>query len=147
MPVTIPVCHRKSSISELYALMLSIRLFEQSLLDMFNQGILMGTTHTCIGQESTAVGVLSALDLEKDIVFSNHRGHGHFLSYCGKVEELYLEIMGKIWEVYVVVVEEASICVIVIIILMVFKEGLSLLPVVWLWRRSLRGQRPYLWCF
>jgi TPP-dependent pyruvate/acetoin dehydrogenase alpha subunit len=76
-------------------LMAVIREFEQSLLDMFQKGLLGGTTHTCLGQEGAAVGVISALNLELDIVFSNHRGHGHFLSYCGEVEALYCEVLGK----------------------------------------------------
>jgi TPP-dependent pyruvate/acetoin dehydrogenase alpha subunit len=38
---------------------------------------------------------MSAIDLDRYIVFSNHRGHGHFLAYCGEVEHLYLEVMGK----------------------------------------------------
>ena len=91
----IPTVTRNSSPAEIYRLMISIRLFEQSLLDMFEQGVLAGTTHTCLGQESSAVGVMAALDLDKDIVFSNHRGHGHFLAYCGEVKQLYLEVMGK----------------------------------------------------
>lgn len=78
-----------------YAQLLSIRLFEQSLLDLFSTGALSGTTHTCLGQETVAVGVVSAIDRALDIVFSNHRGHGHFLAYCGEVERLYLEILGK----------------------------------------------------
>jgi TPP-dependent pyruvate/acetoin dehydrogenase alpha subunit len=64
-------------------------------MDLFAKGLLVGTTHTCLGQEATAVGVLSALNCTRDIVFSNHRGHGHFLAYCGEVERLYLELMGK----------------------------------------------------
>lgn len=78
-----------------YAQLLGIRLFEQSLLDLFSTGALSGTTHTCLGQETVAVGVVSAIDRARDIVFSNHRGHGHFLAYCGEVERLYLEILGK----------------------------------------------------
>lgn len=78
-----------------YAQLLAIRLFEQSLLNLFSTGALSGTTHTCLGQETVAVGVVSAIDRTRDIVFSNHRGHGHFLAYCGEVERLYLEILGK----------------------------------------------------
>ena len=78
-----------------YAQLLGIRLFEQSLLDLFSTGALSGTTHTCLGQETVAVGVVSAIDRARDIVFSNHRGHGHFLAYCGEAERLYLEILGK----------------------------------------------------
>ena len=94
-PVRIPVCGRSSSIEELYALMSTIRHFEFSLLEMFEKGVLAGTTHTCLGQETTAVGIISSIDKDKDIVFTNHRGHGHFLAYCGEIERLYLEIMGR----------------------------------------------------
>ncbi|PYQ95023.1 MAG: pyruvate dehydrogenase [Acidobacteria bacterium] len=94
-PVRLDVCTRTSPIREQYALLVSIRLFEQSLLDLFATGVLAGTTHTCVGQETIAVGVISAIDRDLDIVFSNHRGHGHFLAYCGEVERLYLEVMGK----------------------------------------------------
>ena len=88
-------CNRTSTDEQRYELLLGIRLFEQSLLDLFSTGTLAGTTHTCIGQETVSVGVLSAIDPAKDIIFSNHRGHGHFLAYCGDAEALYLEIMGK----------------------------------------------------
>jgi TPP-dependent pyruvate/acetoin dehydrogenase alpha subunit len=95
VPVRLDVCTRTSPIRAQYALLVSIRAFEQSLLDLFATGALVGTTHTCVGQETIAVGVMSAIDRERDIVFSNHRGHGHFLAYCGEVERLYLEVMGK----------------------------------------------------
>jgi TPP-dependent pyruvate/acetoin dehydrogenase alpha subunit len=91
----IPLCDRASSVEALYAQLVAIRTFEESLLAMFGAGVLAGTTHTCLGQEATAVGVISALDRDRDIVVSNHRGHGHFLAYCGEAERLYLEVMGK----------------------------------------------------
>ena len=94
-PVRLARCDRASSAADRYALLFGIRLFEQSLLDLFSTGVLAGTTHTCLGQETVAVGVVSAIDRARDIVFSNHRGHGHFLAYCGEVERLYLEILGK----------------------------------------------------
>ncbi len=94
-PVRLARCDRASSAVDRYALLFGIRLFEQSLLDLFSTGVLAGTTHTCLGQETVAVGVVSAIDRARDIIFSNHRGHGHFLAYCGEVERLYLEILGK----------------------------------------------------
>ena len=94
-PVCLDICTRHSTPEAYYALVAGIRRFEQSLLDLFGSGVLAGTTHTCVGQETIAVGVLSAIDRARDIVFSNHRGHGHFLAYCGEVERLYLEVMGK----------------------------------------------------
>ena len=95
LPICLSVCNRSSSLEEFYAMLLAIRAFEQSLLEMFTQGFLVGTTHTCMGQEATAVGVVSAIDPTRDIIFSNHRGHGHFLAYSGQIEQLYLELMGK----------------------------------------------------
>jgi acetoin:2,6-dichlorophenolindophenol oxidoreductase subunit alpha len=72
-----------------------IRKVEETLLDLFSKGLLRGTVHTCIGQEGCAVGVINAIDKSKDIVCSNHRGHGHFVAYCDDVEGLIFEVMGK----------------------------------------------------
>lgn len=73
---------------------LLIRRVEERLLALFAEGKLNGTLHTCIGQEWSAVAVMSALGVN-DWVFSNHRGHGHFLARTGDVEGLIAEIMGK----------------------------------------------------
>ncbi|SCM79297.1 Pyruvate dehydrogenase E1 component subunit alpha [uncultured Pleomorphomonas sp.] len=74
--------------------MITIRLVEERLLELFSQGKLGGTVHTCIGQEGCAVGLMSALDTERDILFSNHRGHGHYIAYCDDVRGLIAEVMG-----------------------------------------------------
>jgi 2-oxoisovalerate dehydrogenase E1 component len=71
-----------------------IRRVEQRLLSLFSQGKLFGTVHTCIGQELSAVAVAWALQ-PGDTVFSNHRGHGHFIAHTGCVAELIAEIMGR----------------------------------------------------
>ena len=73
---------------------LFIRKFEQKLLDLFSQGKLNGTVHTCVGQELTPVVVDEYL-IEEDMIFSNHRGHGHFLSHCGREIDLMKEILGR----------------------------------------------------
>lgn len=73
---------------------LLIRRTEQKLLTLFAEGKLFGTVHTCIGQEFSAVAVGRSL-AANDTVFSNHRGHGHFLATGGTVEELIAEVMGK----------------------------------------------------
>jgi 2-oxoisovalerate dehydrogenase E1 component len=79
---------------ELFKKMLLIRKFEERLLNEFSSGKLVGTTHAYIGQEANAVGILDNLDKE-DIIFSNHRCHGHFLAYGGDPYLLAAEIMGK----------------------------------------------------
>lgn len=78
-----------------YELMCVIRTFEETLLGSFASGLLNGTTHTCIGQEHIAAGVIGALDLERDVVFSNHRCHGHFIAYSRDVDALARELMGR----------------------------------------------------
>jgi TPP-dependent pyruvate/acetoin dehydrogenase alpha subunit len=75
--------------------MVLIRRTEEKLLELFGKGLLTGTTHTSIGQESCSVGVIGALDLQRDVVFSNHRCHGHFLAYGGPLEMLFGELTGK----------------------------------------------------
>lgn len=64
------------------------------MLEAFPHGHFTGTTHTYLGQEANAVGVISNL-LATDIVVSNHRCHGHFLAAGGDVCALFAELMGK----------------------------------------------------
>ncbi len=74
--------------------MLRIRLFEETVLDMFPRGLIFGTTHTSIGQEADAAGVLAEL-APGDVVVSNHRCHGHFLAYGGPMDGLAAELLGR----------------------------------------------------
>jgi TPP-dependent pyruvate/acetoin dehydrogenase alpha subunit len=79
---------------ELYRQLSRIRRFEESVLDAFPTGAFYGTTHTYIGQEANAVGVSAHLQ-PGDLVFSNHRCHGHFIAYGGDLHALFAELMGK----------------------------------------------------
>ncbi len=74
---------------------LLIRETEQALLRLFSEGLLSGTTHTCLGQELCQMSVVRALNDPADIVLSNHRNHGHFLTYSGDFFGLLAEIMGR----------------------------------------------------
>jgi len=75
--------------------MIMIRSVELKILDLFTEGEIDGTTHICLGQEACAVGVVNALDKSKDIIFSNHRNHGHYIAYTNEISELLAELMGK----------------------------------------------------
>ena len=79
--------------SRLYRRMRFIRRFEETLLALFEEGVLNGTTHACIGQEADAVAVIEHLR-PGDHIFSNHRCHGHFLAWTGDAFGLMAEIMG-----------------------------------------------------
>ena len=71
-----------------------IRETEKTLLDLFSKGKLNGTVHTCIGQEYVGALLSKILDHE-DVVFSNHRGHGHYIGKTDDVEGLLMEVMGS----------------------------------------------------
>ena len=74
--------------------LIRIRNVEQAFLDLFSQGKLNGTVHTCIGQELSALAFAGQLK-KSDFVFSNHRCHGHFIAYTKDWKSLILELMGK----------------------------------------------------
>jgi TPP-dependent pyruvate/acetoin dehydrogenase alpha subunit len=79
---------------DLYRSLYRIRRFEETVLENFPRGVFFGTTHTYLGQEADAAGVLAHLQ-PGDIVFSNHRCHGHFLAYGGDMRALFAELMGR----------------------------------------------------
>jgi acetoin:2,6-dichlorophenolindophenol oxidoreductase subunit alpha len=79
---------------ELYRTVYRIRRFEETVLENFPRGLFFGTTHTYLGQEANAAGVLANLT-DNDIVFSSHRCHGHFLASGGDMQSLFAELMGR----------------------------------------------------
>lgn len=74
--------------------LLAIRHFENLLLSLFQLGKLNGTTHTCLGQEYIPVAMMGLLR-PCDFIFSNHRGHGHYLARFADPAGLLAEITGK----------------------------------------------------
>lgn len=78
---------------KLFENVVAIRAFEETLLAQFHARGMTGTTHTCIGQESIAVAAMAHRETG-DIVFSNHRSHGHFLACGGTSTGLLHEIVG-----------------------------------------------------
>jgi TPP-dependent pyruvate/acetoin dehydrogenase alpha subunit len=82
-------------LKDFYSQMFLIRTIESKFLEYYSKGLIKGTVHTCLGQEACAVGLLNAIDQEKDIVFSNHRAHGHFIAYGGPAKEMISEVLGK----------------------------------------------------
>jgi TPP-dependent pyruvate/acetoin dehydrogenase alpha subunit len=91
------LCYNPAIMTEnidLYRNMLLIRRFEERALAEFSAGRLFGTTHAYIGEEADAAAIFSAAGVN-DIVWSNHRCHGHFLAYGGDPYALAAELMGK----------------------------------------------------
>ena len=73
---------------------IKVRSFEQKLLELYTEGHLNGTVHTCIGQELTPSTLVEFL-VQGDTIFSNHRGHGHYLSWTNDYAGLMNEIIGN----------------------------------------------------
>jgi len=71
-----------------------IRRVEETFLELFVQGKLNGTVHTCIGQEFSAIAFAGQLE-QNDFIFSNHRCHGHYIAFTKDFEGLIAELMGK----------------------------------------------------
>jgi acetoin:2,6-dichlorophenolindophenol oxidoreductase subunit alpha len=74
--------------------MIRIRLFEETLADLYTRGMLVGVVHLSVGQEATAVGVCSALR-KGDQITSTHRGHHHMLARGLDPRRMFAEILGR----------------------------------------------------
>ena len=61
---------------ELYEQMLTIRMFEEKAIELFEHNLIRGNVHPCIGQEAVSVGVCSSLRRD-DYMLNTHRGHGN----------------------------------------------------------------------
>ncbi|MDR3157335.1 MAG: thiamine pyrophosphate-dependent dehydrogenase E1 component subunit alpha [Lactobacillales bacterium] len=71
-----------------------IRLFEEKLQELYQEGKIHGTMHLCIGQEAVAVGAMSVLRAD-DLMTSTHRNHGHSIAKGMSVRGMLAEILGK----------------------------------------------------
>ena len=80
--------------AEMLRKMYRIRLFEQKVIELFQEGKIRGSTHTYIGMEACAVGVCSVLRPD-DYITSTHRGHGHCIAKGGRLDMMMAELLGK----------------------------------------------------
>lgn len=78
----------------LFRSMLRIRRIEEALGDRYAEQEMRCPMHLCIGQEAIAVGVCAAL-ASQDVVFGNHRAHGHYLAKGGNLKTMIAELYGR----------------------------------------------------
>lgn len=78
----------------LYRTMLRIRLFDERIVRLFNQGRIAGALHSYVGEEAVATGVCGNLRPD-DYIVSTHRGHGHLLSKGGAMDRMMAELFGR----------------------------------------------------
>ena len=68
-----------------------VRAFEERLLA--NMESVFVPVHLCLGQEWVSAEIYESIEKD-DWLFSNHRGHGHYLAKGGDEKKLWDEIMG-----------------------------------------------------
>jgi TPP-dependent pyruvate/acetoin dehydrogenase alpha subunit len=77
-----------------YRRMLSIRLFEEQVNELYTRALMPGLAHLYIGEEAVAVGICEALRRD-DYITSTHRGHGHCLAKGASPDRMFAELLGK----------------------------------------------------
>ncbi len=75
--------------------MILTRSLEQMIADNYKDKEIRCPVHLSIGQEAISAGVSHAIS-KKDIIFSAHRSHSHYLSKGGSIRGLIGEIYGKV---------------------------------------------------
>ena len=78
----------------LYRRMMTIRLFEEQVNDLYTRALMPGLAHLYIGEEAVAVGICAALRPD-DYITSTHRGHGHCLAKGAAPDRMFAELLGK----------------------------------------------------
>jgi len=84
----------KQTLIDLYTTMLTIRRFEERVVQEVYAGKVPGFVHSYIGEEAIATGVCAHLKREDRIV-SHHRGHGHCIAKGADMKRMMAEIYGK----------------------------------------------------
>ena len=71
-----------------------IRAFEERVGELARANEVHGLIHLSIGQEGVAAGVCGELGPD-DMVYSNHRAHGHAIALGAPLERVMAELMGR----------------------------------------------------
>lgn len=74
--------------------MVTIRVVEETIGRLVEEGVARTPCHLGIGQEAIAVGVSASLN-SHDRVFGGHRSHAHYLALGGDLYALAAEVLGK----------------------------------------------------
>jgi pyruvate dehydrogenase E1 component alpha subunit len=77
-----------------YRQMVSIRMFEERVNEVYTRALMPGLAHLYSGEEAVAVGICEALRID-DYITSTHRGHGHCLAKGASPDRMFAELLGK----------------------------------------------------
>jgi pyruvate dehydrogenase E1 component alpha subunit len=77
-----------------YRKLVSIRLFEEQVNELYTRALMPGLAHLYSGEEAVAVGICETLGID-DYITSTHRGHGHCLAKGAAPDRMFAELLGK----------------------------------------------------
>ena len=84
----------KEVLRELYAIMLKIQKVQLKIAELYHEDEMKTPIHLYLGQEAVAAGVCANLNRD-DYVFSNHRGHGHYIAKGGDIKAMVAELYNR----------------------------------------------------
>jgi TPP-dependent pyruvate/acetoin dehydrogenase alpha subunit len=84
----------RAVLRQLYETMVTIRLFETRLVELFNAGKLGGVLHVYLGEEACAAGTCIHLNTD-DYLLTSHRGHGHVLAKGADMNRMMAELFAR----------------------------------------------------
>lgn len=84
----------KEILIELYTMMKRIRLVQLEIEKEYPKDEMKTPVHLCLGQEAIPAGVCINLNTS-DRIFSNHRGHGHYIAKGGDLKSMIAELHCK----------------------------------------------------
>ncbi|CAB4711039.1 MAG: dehydrogenase [Actinobacteria bacterium] len=79
---------------EQYRAMVRIRVFEDRAAQLFHEGVIVGTAHSCVGQEAIAVGAAGVMRPD-DYLVGHHRSHGHLIAAGADMRRMMAEMFGR----------------------------------------------------
>lgn len=77
-----------------YQRMLTIRRYEEKIVELYGEQEMKTPVHLYLGEEAVAAAICESLDTD-DLIFSNHRSHGHYLAKGGDMTRLTDELYGR----------------------------------------------------
>jgi acetoin:2,6-dichlorophenolindophenol oxidoreductase subunit alpha len=79
---------------ELYRVMLLIQRVELKIDDLYHEDEMHTPVHLSLGEEAIAAGVIAHLN-RHDYIFSNHRGHAHYIAKGGDIKAMIAELYNR----------------------------------------------------
>ena len=79
---------------DLYRMMLTIRLAEERVIQIYPSDKIQSPVHLSIGQEAIAAGVCRALR-PTDHLHGTYRSHGLYIAKGGDLKAMFAELYGK----------------------------------------------------